>query len=88
MSPTRLVALAAVLLVSTLSAQQPRQPPPSREQIARWVKQLGHDDFAVREQATLASPRRLIRLSTRPNPLSGPRPKAQMPRSLTAPTTC
>ncbi len=56
MSSTRLVALLALLLGSALFAQQPNQPsastPPSQAQIDRWVAELGHDDFAVRQQAS------------------------------------
>ncbi len=48
----RFPVLAAVLLGTALYAQQPRQTPPSEAQIARWVAQLGHEEFAVREQAS------------------------------------
>ena len=55
MSPTRIVLLAPLLLGSALLAQQANPASfaaPASEQIARWVKLLGHDDFAVREEAT------------------------------------
>ncbi len=55
MSANRIGVLAAVLLCSTILADETRQAgpaAPNRLQIARWVKQLGHDDFAIREQAS------------------------------------
>ncbi len=56
MSPSRILVLAALLLVALL-AQQAYPASPSKDQVARWVEQLGHEGFAVREQAS-ARPRR------------------------------
>ncbi len=45
-----------VLLVSILPAQETNQPSdaakPANGRIARWIAQLGHEDFAVREEAS------------------------------------
>jgi len=43
-------AFAAVLLVA--ADKKDRKPVPSAAQIQTWVKQLGDDDFKVREEAT------------------------------------
>jgi Flp pilus assembly protein TadD len=48
----RAAALAAVLLLPPASFAQPAPKPPAPEQIARWVKDLGDNDFDVRETAT------------------------------------
>src|SRR5262249_25593342 len=48
-SHVRATALVAVLL---LPAASPAQPAPTKEQVAKWVKELGDNDFAVREAAT------------------------------------
>jgi predicted Zn-dependent protease len=42
---------AMVLLVPAASVAQPAAKPPTREQIAQWVKELGDDNFEVREEA-------------------------------------
>ncbi len=61
-SPARLALLALVFLSSALHAEhadhrREAAPPkatakPTREQIARWIEQLGSDDFKVREEAS------------------------------------
>ncbi len=55
MSPARLALLALVFLPSAPRAEQadPPQTPthPTREQIARWIEQLGSDDFKSRSSA-------------------------------------
>ncbi len=43
-------ALAAAVCVVCCAAEPPARP--SRQQIARWVVQLGDDDFSVREEAS------------------------------------
>src|SRR5262245_40416237 len=51
-SPVRAAVLAAVLLLPAPSLAQPAAKPPTKEQIAQWVKELGADDFDVRENAS------------------------------------
>ncbi len=52
MSLSRLMVFAALLLAPAVLAQQANQASPTKDQIARWIEQLGHADFAVREQAS------------------------------------
>ncbi len=55
MSPTHLVLPPALLLGSALLAQQANPPAATgsaRAQIKNWIARLGHDDFAIREEAT------------------------------------
>ena len=56
MSPASRFAAVLVLglfAVALVPAQQPeKKEPPSKEQIAQWIKQLGHDDFDKREEAS------------------------------------
>jgi predicted Zn-dependent protease len=50
---TLLLALALLAgLVAALPAAPARPAKPTREQIARWVQQLGDNDFAAREEAS------------------------------------
>jgi tetratricopeptide (TPR) repeat protein len=51
-SPRRAVAALAVLLAAAAPRAAEPPGPPSREDIARWVKQLGAEDFETREQAS------------------------------------
>jgi len=49
--------IAAVLLLAvglTAAAAEPRAKPPSKEQIAEWIKGLGSDSFDEREKASKA----------------------------------
>ncbi len=58
MSAARISLVVVLLLAATLLAHQPDLPRAkvrtrqTREQIARWVKDLGDDEFLVREAAT------------------------------------
>jgi tetratricopeptide (TPR) repeat protein len=47
-------SLAVLLLALAVAAVAAPPAPPSKEQIARWVEQLGDNDFAVREAASKA----------------------------------
>lgn len=51
-SPVRAAVLAAVLLLPATSLAQPAPKAPTKEQIAQWVKELGDNDFDVRETAS------------------------------------
>jgi len=57
-STARIALVALLLLSATLLASQPDlprakvHPKPTSEQIARWVEQLGDDEFRIREEAT------------------------------------
>jgi tetratricopeptide (TPR) repeat protein len=46
--------LAITLALSALLCHAAPDSPPTREQIARWIEQLGADDFQVREKASQA----------------------------------
>jgi tetratricopeptide (TPR) repeat protein len=47
------VLVLGLFAVALVPAQQPeKKEPPSKEQIAQWIKQLGHDDFDKREEAS------------------------------------
>jgi tetratricopeptide (TPR) repeat protein len=48
-----LLAIICTLLCTLLGPAAP-DAPPSKEQIARWIEQLGADDFDVREKASQA----------------------------------
>src|SRR5262249_10520506 len=45
-------ALIFAVVASLLAASPLCAEPPSKEQIARWIKDLGDDDYATREQAS------------------------------------
>src|SRR5947209_8702057 len=45
-----LVLTAVVLLLCCAAADPPAKP--TKEQIAKWVQQLGDDDFSTREEAS------------------------------------
>jgi tetratricopeptide (TPR) repeat protein len=45
-------AALLVVLLSGMSAPADTPPAPDKEQIARWVKQLGDEEFTVREEAS------------------------------------
>ena len=47
-----LAALALAALAVSFPSAAPAPAKPTPEQIAAWVKQLGDNDFAVREEAT------------------------------------
>lgn len=46
------VALIVAVFISVLAGSTLRAEPPTKEQIARWIKELGDDDYATREQAS------------------------------------
>jgi tetratricopeptide (TPR) repeat protein len=47
------VLILGLFAVALVPAQQPeKKEPPTKEQIDQWVKQLGHDDFDKREEAS------------------------------------
>jgi tetratricopeptide (TPR) repeat protein len=48
----RASVLAAVLLLPAVSFAQKEAEPPTPEQVAQWVKELGDNDFDVRESAS------------------------------------
>ncbi len=68
--------MASLLLAAALPAQQPNQPSLTQAQIARWVEQLGHDDFAVRETATA----HLADVIEEAEPVLRRRPRATIPK--------
>jgi tetratricopeptide (TPR) repeat protein len=49
---TRKLLPVVTLLAAFATAADPPTKAPTKEQIARWLRQLGDNDFAVREQAT------------------------------------
>jgi Flp pilus assembly protein TadD len=51
-SSLRAAALAIVLLLPPIAPSQPAAKAPTKEQIARWVKELGDGNFEVRENAS------------------------------------
>src|SRR5437867_3042229 len=52
MSSSRIILLATLLLLPTTAHAEPAAKPPTKEQIARWVKDLENDSFEVREAAS------------------------------------
>jgi WD40 repeat protein len=53
MSTIRPLVVAAILLgVAPAQEPKPANAPPTKDQVARWVEQLGHEDFAVREESS------------------------------------
>jgi hypothetical protein len=50
--PVRAFVLTAALLFPAVSFAQPAAKPPTPEQVAQWVKELGDNEFDVRESAS------------------------------------
>lgn len=44
--------LFATCMCSLAAADEPKKVPPTKEQLAQWVRDLGHDDFEKRENAS------------------------------------
>jgi len=51
-SRVRTLLVAAVLFLPVPCLAQPAAKPPTKDQIARWIKELGDDNFDVRESAS------------------------------------
>jgi tetratricopeptide (TPR) repeat protein len=49
---TRTAVVCVLILTGVGLAQSPASTAPDKDQIARWIAQLGDDDFATREQAS------------------------------------
>ncbi len=50
--PPRAAVLAAILVLPAVSLAQPAPKSPTPDQIAHWIKELGDNDFEVREAAS------------------------------------
>ncbi len=46
------ILLLAAFVCSRVAAEERKKAPPSKEQVAQWVRELGHDDFDKREEAS------------------------------------
>jgi hypothetical protein len=55
MGAWRFLVLAVVITAwcaSSIAADDSKKPSPSREQIERWIRDLGSEDFDAREKAS------------------------------------